>query len=54
MKLIVLGSGTVHSADSIAYRFEHGSRAVVFTGDADHDQGIIALSQNEDLMEIGI
>ncbi len=41
---------TVHSDDSIAYRFEHGGRSVVFTGDADYDQGIIALAEDADLL----
>ena len=41
---------TVHSIDSIAYRFENGGRSVVFTGDADYDQGIIALSEGADLL----
>ncbi len=46
----VFTSKTVHSADSIAYRFEHKDRCIVFTGDADYDQGIIALSENADLL----
>jgi ribonuclease BN (tRNA processing enzyme) len=41
---------TVHIANSIAFRFETGSASVVFTGDADYDQGLIALSQNCDLL----
>lgn len=41
---------TIHSADSIAYRFEHGGMAVVFSGDADYDQGIIGLSEKADLL----
>jgi len=41
---------TIHSADSIAYRFERRGKAVVFTGDADYDQGIIALASNADLL----
>jgi len=41
---------TVHSADSIAYRFELGARSVVFSGDADYDQGIIGLSEKADLL----
>jgi ribonuclease BN (tRNA processing enzyme) len=46
----VLTAKTVHSEDSIAYRFEHNGKAVVFTGDADHDQGIIELSKGADLL----
>ena len=41
---------TIHSADSIAYRFEQGERSVVFSGDADYDQGIIGLSEKSDLL----
>ena len=41
---------TVHSEDSIAYRFEHGGRAMVFTGDADYDEGIVDLSRGADLL----
>lgn len=41
---------TVHSSDSMAYRFEHKSKSIVFTGDADYDQGILALSANADLL----
>lgn len=46
----VLTAKTVHSKDSIAYRFEHNGKAVVFTGDADYDQGIINLSIGADLL----
>lgn len=46
----VLTAKTVHSEDSIAYRFEHNGKAVVFTGDADYDQGIIELSKGADLL----
>jgi len=41
---------TMHSDDSIAYRFEQGGRSVVFSGDADYDQGIIGLSEKVDLL----
>ncbi len=41
---------TIHSADSIAYRFEQGGRSVVFSGDADYDQGIINLSEKVDIL----
>jgi ribonuclease BN (tRNA processing enzyme) len=43
---------TVHSEDSIAYRFEHNGKVIVFTGDADYDQGVIDLSKNTDLLII--
>jgi len=46
----VLTAKTVHSQDSIAYRFEHNGKTVVFTGDADYDQGIIDLSKGADLL----
>lgn len=41
---------TVHSGDSLAYRLECGERSIVFTGDADYDQGIVALSQGADML----
>ena len=46
----VLSARTVHSADSMAFRFENSEKSVVFTGDADYDQGIIALSKNADVL----
>ncbi len=46
----VLAAKTVHSEDSIAYRFERGGKAIVFTGDADYDQGIISFAQGADLL----
>lgn len=46
----VLTAGTVHSENSIAYRFEHEGKSVVITGDADYDQGIVKLSRNCDLL----
>lgn len=41
---------TVHSADSIAYRFQNSHKAVVFTGDADYDQRIIEFAGKADLL----
>ncbi|NOZ70071.1 MAG: MBL fold metallo-hydrolase [Deferribacteres bacterium] len=46
----VRAAKTVHSQDSIAYRFEYGGRAIVFTGDADYDKGIVDLSRDADLL----
>lgn len=46
----VISTKTVHSTDSIAYRFEQGGKSIVFTGDADYDQGIIELSKKADLL----
>jgi ribonuclease BN (tRNA processing enzyme) len=46
----VSSARTVHSGDSLAYRFECGGRSIVFTGDADYDQGIVALSQGADML----
>ncbi len=46
----ISSSSTVHSNDSIAYRFEHQGRSVIFSGDADYDQGIIDLSEKADLL----
>jgi ribonuclease BN (tRNA processing enzyme) len=46
----VSSAATLHSADSLAFRFENSGRSVVFTGDADYDQGIIALSKDADVL----
>jgi len=46
----IITAKTLHSGDSIAYRFECRGKSIVFTGDADYDQGIIALAQNADLL----
>jgi ribonuclease BN (tRNA processing enzyme) len=46
----IITAKTIHSKDSIAYRFECGGKAIVFTGDADYDQGVIALARNADLL----
>jgi len=48
--LQVFAAKTLHSTDSIAYRFEHMERSAVFTGDTDYDQGIIELSRCADLL----
>lgn len=45
----ILTTKTDHSSDSIAYRFECGRKSIVFTGDTDYDQNIVALSQSADL-----
>jgi ribonuclease BN (tRNA processing enzyme) len=47
---MISSTRTIHSDDSIAYRFEQGGRSVVFSGDADYDQGIIDLSAKADLL----
>ncbi len=41
---------TVHSDDSIAYRFEYNGKSLVFTGDADYDQGLINFAKKADLI----
>jgi ribonuclease BN (tRNA processing enzyme) len=46
----VFTAKTIHSRDSIAYRFEQDGKSIVFTGDADYDQGLIELSKNADLL----
>lgn len=46
----VVAAKTIHSPDSIAYRFEYNDKAIVFTGDADYDQGLISLAQDADLL----
>ena len=41
---------TVHSDDSIAFRFEYNGKSLVFTGDADYDQGLVNFAENADLI----
>ncbi|MBI4844725.1 MAG: MBL fold metallo-hydrolase [Nitrospirae bacterium] len=41
---------TIHSPESLAYRIESGGTSIVFTGDADYDERLIALSNNADLL----
>jgi len=50
--LHVLTTKTVHSENSIAYRFEGEGKSVVFTGDCDYDESLIALSTNADILVI--
>lgn len=46
----VLAAKTIHSENSIAFRFEYKNKSIVFTGDADYDNGIIELSKNSDIL----
>jgi len=46
----VFAKKTVHSPDSLAYRFEHDDRSAVFTGDADYEQGLITFSKKAGLL----
>lgn len=48
--LLIQTAKTIHCADSIAYRFESKGKSIVFTGDADYDQGLIALAHDADLL----
>jgi ribonuclease BN (tRNA processing enzyme) len=41
---------TVHTDNSVAYRFEAGVYSVVITGDADYDEGLVKLSMDCDLL----
>jgi ribonuclease BN (tRNA processing enzyme) len=50
--LYVFSKKTVHSENSIAYRFEDREKSVVITGDCDYDEGIIELSRDVDLLII--
>ncbi len=50
--LYVFSAKTVHSEDSIAYRFEYEGKSIVITGDCDFDKGIIELSRGADLLVI--
>jgi ribonuclease BN (tRNA processing enzyme) len=46
----IITAKTIHSQDSIAYRFECEGKSIVFTGDADYDQGLIVLAEKADLL----
>lgn len=50
--LIISAIQTVHAEKSLAYRIEHEERAIVYTGDAAYDAGIIDLSRGADLLVI--
>jgi len=50
--LFVFPKKTVHSQNSIAYRFGDGEKSMVITGDCDFDEGIIELSRGADLLVI--
>jgi ribonuclease BN (tRNA processing enzyme) len=41
---------TRHTDASLAYRFEHDGRALVLTGDAEHDDGLVRLARGADLL----
>jgi len=49
---VITAMSTVHSDGSVAYRFEEGGRALVYTGDAAYDEGLIDISRGADLMVI--
>ncbi|MDO8283054.1 MAG: MBL fold metallo-hydrolase [Thermodesulfovibrionia bacterium] len=46
----IFSTETIHIGKSLAYRFESGGRSVVFTGDADYDQGLIDFSKDAGLL----
>lgn len=48
--LFVFSIKTVHTENSIAYRFEVEGKSVIFTGDCDFDQQLIKFSENADLL----
>jgi ribonuclease BN (tRNA processing enzyme) len=48
--LYIFTTKTIHSKDSLAYRFEVGNKSIIFTGDADFDRGLIEFSKNSDLL----
>lgn len=43
---------TIHSFNSIAYRFVSAGKSIVLTGDCDVDDGIVTLSRGADLLVI--
>lgn len=50
--LFIFSVKTIHSEESIAYRFEAEGKSIVITGDCDFDQNLIKFSQNADLLVI--
>jgi ribonuclease BN (tRNA processing enzyme) len=46
----VHSSATVHIRTSLAFRFEVGEKSIVFSGDADYDQGLIDISKDADIL----
>ena len=50
--LSVFSIKTIHSENSIAYRFEVEGKSIVITGDCDIDQNLIKFSENVDLLVI--
>lgn len=50
--LHVFSKKTVHSENSIAYRFEDEEKSVVITGDCDYDEEIVEFSKDVDLLII--
>ncbi len=49
-RMDILVQRTVHSDDSVAYRFEEDEKVLVITGDCDYDEGIVMLSQGADVL----
>jgi ribonuclease BN (tRNA processing enzyme) len=47
---ILYSTKTIHSDDSMAYRFETSSSSVVFTGDADYSDTLVDFSQSADIL----
>jgi ribonuclease BN (tRNA processing enzyme) len=45
---------TLHSFNSIAYRFTRGEKSIVLTGDCDVDEGIVTLSRGADLLVMSV
>lgn len=47
---IVSTARTIHSEDSIAYRFDHDEKSVVYTGDTDYAPEVVELARGADLL----
>ena len=50
--LFVFSCKTLHTENSVAYRFEAEGKSVVITGDCDFDQGLIQFAEGADLLTI--
>lgn len=50
--LFIFSMKTIHSEESIAYRFEAEGKSIVITGDCDFDQNLIKFTKDVDLLVI--
>lgn len=46
----VFSGSTLHSDNSIAYRFEEGGKAIIISGDCDYDEALVEFARDADLI----